>query len=319
MLALVFPAQSVADPTATISPSAGTTPLSGMQGPTGASIAGWMTPASGTGYTVDWSGLTAGTNYMMVIIADAQTVVLTDTGAQIVANSIDSYNHETFEKVGSAVVTAVVDMTAMNNSEGTNGPPAEAGGMWVSTNAIEWNMEPSEFDANGKPKSFQMTVTGPSGVAGFFKWYWPKALLDLLGFDADDLAGFVDGDQVSATTQTLADGGVLVSINLTYSTHTVTTKKALDISLAASSSSVKKKKKVSLFGWINPKKARKTVKFFRKIKGQKGYKQIGTDKTDSKGYFSRKFPVTQTASYYAQTVKNGKVIKSPVKQVKAKK
>lgn len=322
VIALSFPLQSMADPAATINPSTGTTAITNLQGPPGVTIGGWLVPATGTSYAVDWTGLTATTTYMLVVIGEAQTVTLSDTTAQIVAKSIDMYDRDTNQKVGAGLITAVADMSSTSSSDqhgGTQGPPSQARGMWVSTNATEWNLQPSEFDSNGKPKSFKITVTGPTGVAGFFKWYWPKALLDLTGFNANTLAGFVDGDQVSTTTQTLADGGVVVSMNLTYSTHTVMTKKALPLSLAASKKSVKKKKRVSLFGWLNPKKARQTIKLFRKIKGQKSYKQIGVAKTNGKGYFSRKFPVTQTAYYVAKYKKGKKWITSPVKLVKATK
>lgn len=323
VIALSFPLQSMAAPAASITPSTGTTAITNLQGPPGVTIGGWLVPQTGTSYTVDWTSLTAGTTYMLVVLGEAQTVTLNDTTAQIVAKSIDMYDRDTNQKVGPGLITALADMSNASTGSGANGndqgPPPEARGMWISTNATDWNLQPGEFDSNGKPTSFKVTVTGPTGVAGFFKWYWPPALLNLMGFSADDLAGFIDGDQVSTTTETQANGGVIVTMNLTYSTHTVMTKKALPLSLAASKKSVKKKKKVSLFGWLNPKKARQTIKLFRKMKGQKSYKQIGVAKTNGKGYYSRKFPVTQTAYYVAKYTKKGKVITSPAKLVKATK
>jgi len=323
---LLLATPTLADPAATITPSIGTTSIPITGAPGNATVNGWLTAASGTSYTVDWTGLNATTTYMLVIIADAQAVTLGDNTAQITANSIDMYSHEApYQKVGSGVVTAVADMSGGNPQGGgpQGGPPAEARGMWVSTNAIEWNIEPSEMDSTGKPKSFKMTISGPSGVAGFFKWFWPKALMNKVGITANDLAGYIDNDQVSMNTTTYADGSALISFNLTYSQHIIKTAKALPLSLATNKKRVKKNTKVKLFGWYSNSKSvsarsAKVVSIYRKLKGQKKYSLIGKAKTGAKGFFSKTIPVKKTASFIAKALKGKKVIKSPVKTVSVK-
>jgi len=226
------------------------------------------------------------------------------------------------------IITGIADMAQTNGQKSVKGegpppgqgPPAESRGMWISTNSPIWHLEPGEFDkTTHKPKSFKITIEGPSGKTGFFRWYWPKALLDFMNMKVSDLAGFIDNDQVSVNTTEYADGGGLVSLNLSYSEHVIKTAKALPISLAASKKSLKKKGKVNLYGWLGSKKAKKVVEVYRKIKGQKKYSKIGKVKTGAKGYYKRSIPVAKTASFYTRTKSGSKWLKSPVKSVSVKK
>ena len=324
--AFILPLQAFADPTASINATLDTMPGFPQYIPEhGSFAAGWVANAAGLPYTVTWSNLDASKNYMIVILGEA-TSVSYGTDITINANTINEYDPQTLNPSWyvPGLITAVADMSASADQKGPEGqgPPAESKGMWVSTNAPNWNMYPGEFDEKThKPKSFRIEVEGPSGVSGFFKWYWPKALLDFMNMKISDLAGFIDGDQMSVNTTTYPDGSGLVSINLTYSKHIVKTAKALPISLASNKKSLRRKaknKKVKLFGWLSAKRAKKVIEVYRKIKGQKKYSLLGRVKTGAKGYYKRTIPVTKTTSFYTRTKSGKRWLKSPVKLVRVR-
>lgn len=218
------------------------------------------------------------------------------------------------------------------------GPPSEADGMWMSTNASQWEMGPSEdYDGDGMPSSMVLKLTGKAGTSGFFKMFWPTALLRKMGLTKDTLAGFINGTQASTTTQEV-DGGIIITFNVTYSssglpdprlvrsaatpsgfkTITVATGKAAALTIAQSKKSIKKGKAITISGYVNPKKAKTKVFLYRKEKGQKGYKKIGEAKTNKLGYykFTRKPPIT--TSYKTGIRKNGKLVYSEVIKVTVK-
>jgi hypothetical protein len=217
------------------------------------------------------------------------------------------------------------------------GPPAEAEGMWMATNASQWEMGPSkDYDGDGMPSSMVLELTGKAGAAGFFKMFWPTALLNKMGLTKDTIAGFINGTQASTTTQEV-DGGVVVTFNVTYSstgfgkpkllksaattgfkTITVATGKAAALTLSLSKKSIKKGKAVSLSGFINPKRARANVFLYRKLKGEKHFKRVGVAKTNVKGFykFTRKPP--KTAYFRTATKKGSKFVYSEIIKVLVK-
>jgi len=221
--------------------------------------------------------------------------------------------------------------------EKDQGPPAEAEGMWMSTNASEWEFGPNkDFDGDGMPSSMVLKLTGKAGEAGFFKMFWPTALLKKMGLTKDTLAGFINGDQISTTIQEV-EGGVIITFNVTYKaagsekpkklnassssafkTITVATGKAAALTLSYSKKSIKKGKAVRLSGYVNPKRSRVKVFLYRKLKGEKKFKRVGAAKTNAKGFyrFTRKPP--KTAYYRTATKKGRKLIYSSAISVAVK-
>jgi len=293
---------------------------------------GWIAPLLGTTYTVTWSDLDPSKNYMIVGIGDVTNVVYGGSTITMTMNSINMWDPNNINDTSHTMpglVTGIADMAStdqgprgrMSKSIGgrRQGPPAESRGMWISTNTPVWQLQPGEFDrTTGKPKTFKIQVTGPSGEAGFFRWYWPKALLGFMGIKPADLAGFVDNDQMKSTVTTYSDGSALISMNYHYSTHVLKTGKALPLSLATNKKRVSKRaknKRVKLFGWLSNRKRRQIVKIYRKKAGQKKYSMIGRVRTKAKGYYSRTIPVTKKSSFKAMAKVGRRWITSPIKTV----
>lgn len=210
------------------------------------------------------------------------------------------------------IVAVVLGMTD------PNAPKEQIKGMYVSTNAYEWEMIPPKPE--DKSPKFGYEITGKDGLKnGFFKMYMPKALLDLMHVKPSELAGFIDGDQYAAEVSKMPDGGALISLTLSFSTKRVEAGKALPLSLAVSKTTIKKGKKTSLFGWLGTKKKGKTVHLYKKEKGKRVWTLLTTLKTKKQGYFKKTLVLQKTTKFKAKWInKKGKKVWSPVKTVKVK-
>ncbi|MEW6407641.1 MAG: hypothetical protein AB1465_03045 [Patescibacteria group bacterium] len=199
-----------------------------------------------------------------------------------------------------------------------NAPTDQIKGMYVSTNAYDWEMIPPK--PGDKSPKFGYEITGKDGLKnGFFKMYMPKALLDFMHIKPKDLAGFIDGDQYAAEVSETPDGGAIISLTLHFSTRKVEAGKALPLSLAASKTTIKKGKRASLFGWLGKKKKGKEVQLYKKEKGEKVWTLFATLKTKKQGYFKKTLALQKTTKFKAKWInKKGKKVTSPVKKVKVK-
>ncbi len=233
---------------------------------------------------------------------------------------------------GSAVFVVVLVPVA---AEGTDGPPEEMKGAWLSTNISDWSLITPSQEA----PYFGFELTGPTGETGFLHMFIPSTVIDLLStysgqdLSAESMAVFENNDQ-SSTSVTDVDGSAYVDINVTFTdkitspaaeaTGTVvkeiTAGAKLPISLAATKYSVTKGKKTTLYGWIKSGKADKTVTLWRKLKGADEYVKIDTLTTEADGYFSTKVEVTKTANYKVKYKRNsGATAKvSPIQKVRVK-
>jgi hypothetical protein len=167
---------------------------------------------------------------------------------------------------------------------------------------------------------FGYIITGKDGFKdGFYKMYMPKALLDMMQVKASELAAFIDGSQYSINVTETADGGALISIELSFSTRRVEAGKALPLSLAASKTKIKKGKKTKLFGWLDTKKKGKEVHLYKKESGETEWTHVEHLKTKKKGYFSKKLALSETTKFKTKYLKkNGKAVWSPIVKIKVK-
>lgn len=307
LISLILPVDALADPSVTIDPSDGVSLLPGFpmyDAEHGAYVNAWTVPGEGTTYTLNYTN--SADMKIFVSMGDVQSVNFNDDGTiTAVVKSIMLYPPDGGENGFPGLMAAVVNPT--------DGPPPQSKGMYISTNAYEWEMRPSEMNDEGKPEKFVIKITGKSGVKGWFKWFWPQALLDFVGIDAEKLAGFVDSQQTSTSVEEVP-GGALITINLTYSTHTIKTGEALPLSLASSSQKVSRGKK-RLYGWVSPKDGGRLVNIYRKVKGARRYRLIGRRRTDSEGFFKLFVERRPEASYKTKTNIGGRVYTSPVKSV----
>ncbi len=336
------------DPTNTsiISTTPSITPLfefsDGQGGPPGFYTAGFNAEAVDLNTPVEIKIQATEKPFMMMNMGNLQSWSYDETSKIVTINTkpIDFYHidQQTGEEFHMPEFI-VVNFGPNPGGEGADqGPPDEANGMWMSTDATQWEFGPSkDYDGDGMPSSLVLELTGKAGTAGFFKMFWPTALLNKMGLTKDTLAGFINGTQASTTTETV-EGGVVITFNVTYTatglpsprlaraastpsgfkTITVATGKASALSIAQSKKSVKKGKAVIISGYVNPKQARIGVALYRKLKGEKRFKRVGVTKTNSKGLykFTRKAP--KTAYYKTARIKGGKLVYSSVIKVVVK-
>lgn len=283
-------------------------------GPAGIAMFGWLgtVDESYTAvFTVDESPalvITPGANIdpsaPWTYDATAGTVTVTFTLEGIVG----SENFQSFPEGMGAAIVALVPAS----SDGS-GPPAAMTGGWLSTNLQDWEIIPPSQDNI----AFGFNLTGASGTTGYFHMFIPNAVIDLMNtfseteITADDLAVFVD-DQQASLDVTVMDDGVYIDINVTFSeastavtansdvTKQVTAEPQLPISLAAKKTTVSKGADARLYGWIDQAKADKTITLYRKLKGESSYSVWKTVKTNSQGYFSKKYKAGKTATYKAK-------------------
>ncbi|OGY80442.1 MAG: hypothetical protein A3E60_05280 [Candidatus Kerfeldbacteria bacterium RIFCSPHIGHO2_12_FULL_42_13] len=198
---------------------------------------------------------------------------------------------------------------------GTDGPPEEMRGGWMSTNISEWELIPPSEDA----PYFGYKLTGPEGTEGFFHMFIPNAIIELLSefsgkeLIVEDLAVF-NGDAQASMEIEEVTGGALVKINLTFASNStviesqgsksitkeLTVREQLDVSLAAKKTSLKQGEKTTIYGWAKDAKKGEKVVIYRKLKGQKKFTKFMVVKTDKNGYFSKKLNPAKTATYRAE-------------------
>lgn len=236
-------------------------------------------------------------------------------------------------------------------AQGEDGPPAEAAGMWMSTNVTQWEMLPPQ---PGSPQ-FGFKLTGPAGTAGFFNMFLPDSLIELLStmegtpLAIEDLAVFMDDDQASMSISEV-EGGALIEINVTFTDDTImvsratsaytrsaststlaaanvlsilkqssdsnvtkeiVAKKKLNISLAANKYSIAKNKKVQLFGWLASGQKNKKVALYAKTSADTSYAKVASATTTKNGRFVFNVAPAKSTTY---KVKYNKKF-SPTKEV----
>lgn len=272
--------------------------------------------------------------YEVVIAVDEEPAMLILPGGEMDLDQNWSYDSTTGQVTVNFTATGLKSVTDFSvpegnaifvialmpvSADGTDGPPAEMKGGWLSTNIMDWELIPPSPAA----PYFGFELTGPSGETGFLHMFIPSAVIDLMSeytgqeLTAEKMAVFENNDQSSATV-TDVDGSVYVDINVTFTdsitspataaesevVKEVTAGAKLPVSLAATKYSVSKGKKTELYGWIKSGKADKTVTLWRKLKGEDEFTKVATLTTEEDGYFSTKVVMNKTATYKVKYKRN---------------
>jgi len=186
--------------------------------------------------------------------------------------------------------------------------PAGARGLWVSTNASDWEILPST-------NSVRIKLTGKPDIKGTFKIFWPNSLLKKWGLNASNIAAFYNSNRITASVQKAA-GGLIINTSMPFGdTNIFSSGKAMPLSLTASKEKTKKNRRVKLYGWINPKKKGVLVSILRKLQGEHNYKQVAQKKTNSAGYYEYSEQLSKTASFKAAATNGKKKLSSRAKKI----
>ncbi|MFA6475708.1 MAG: hypothetical protein WCV88_05990 [Patescibacteria group bacterium] len=266
---------------------------------------------------------TEGTTYTAVFSVSEEPLTVVTVGGQIV----DNWTYDAATQQVTVVMTysgQIMDPTGIlqdamsvgiSFSSGADGIPAEASGVWMSTNLLNWMIVPPTQD---NPQ-FGFELSGPEGYNGYFQMFLPDSLIALLSqlqgktLTADDLAVFIDNSQASVDVSTVT-GGVLIDINITFdsgntsispaSTQTVTksvsTGSKLPISLSAKKASVSKGVSAKLYGWIKSGLAGKTVTVWEKKTGASTFTKMATVTTKADGYYSYSYKAKKSSTWKAK-------------------
>lgn len=234
-------------------------------------------------------------------------------------------------------VFALVFIFAVPEDSEQDGPPAEAAGMWMSTNLSDWEMIPPS-DENKTPQ-FGFRLSGPAGTEGFFKMFLPAGLLDFMSDMAgheiavEDLAVFIDDDQASLSVEE-SQGGALIDIRVTFTddttvveegrettglrrtatsatvTKSIAARERKAVSLAAANAAVEKNGKTTLFGWLKEGRKGQRVTLYQKV-GKGKFTEVKSLRTKKNGYYQFTVAPAKATSYKVQYKKKY----SPVKKV----
>jgi hypothetical protein len=213
----------------------------------------------------------------------------------------------------------------------TVGPPASMAGGYISTNIMDWRINPP---SSPEETGFGLTLNGPSGFEGYFTMKMPSRMLSLMSLmsgkaiTADDLAVFIDGYQSSVNKTVAPDGGVIFDIGVTFTANntqtsavaafngsaktvskTVMAQRMKKLSAAFKKGKVKKDKLAKLYGWFKNAKKNRKLMVYAKRKGEKKYEFVEEIKVkNNKGLYRYAFEPEEEGTYFYQIrSKNGKV------------